>query len=280
MGRADLAPCRDPRSAAAGPPRPPTGSAAARPGSRPSTRQSARRAGVRLTWPPSNRPSTRSPTLERYKHGFVTDIDQEFAPKGLSEDTVRFISAKKDEPEWMLDWRLEAYRALAGAGRARLGQGRLPAIDYQDAYYYAAPKEKDRPEQPGRGRSGAAGHLRQARHPAEGAGGPGRRRGRAAICGRRGVRQRLGGHHLQEGAGRGRGDLLLDERGDPRASASWCASTWARWCRCRTTISPASTARSSPTAASSMCRRACAARWSCRPISASTPPSPASSSAP
>ena len=48
--------------------------------------------------------------LETYKHGFVTAIDQEFAPKGLSEDIVRFISAKKDEPQWMLDWRLEAYR--------------------------------------------------------------------------------------------------------------------------------------------------------------------------
>ena len=66
-------------------------------------------------------------SLEKYKHGFVTDIDQEFAPKGLNADIVRFISAKKDEPEWMLDWRLEAYRALAGAGGADLGQGPLPA---------------------------------------------------------------------------------------------------------------------------------------------------------
>ena len=48
--------------------------------------------------------------LERYEHGFVTDIEQEYAPKGLSEDTIRFISAKKGEPEWMLEWRLEAYR--------------------------------------------------------------------------------------------------------------------------------------------------------------------------
>ena len=49
-------------------------------------------------------------SLEKYKHGFVTDIEQDFADKGLSADTVRFISAKKGEPEWMLDWRLEAYR--------------------------------------------------------------------------------------------------------------------------------------------------------------------------
>ena len=49
-------------------------------------------------------------SLEKYKHGFVTEIEQEYAPKGLSPDIVRFISAKKDEPEWMLEWRLEAYR--------------------------------------------------------------------------------------------------------------------------------------------------------------------------
>src|SRR5271163_2101354 len=84
--------------------------------------------------------------LERYKHGFITDIDQEFAPKGLSEATVRFISAKKNEPEWMLEWRLEAYRrwlALEEPTWARVG---YPKIDYQDAYYYAAPKEKSGPK--------------------------------------------------------------------------------------------------------------------------------------
>ncbi|MGH7017338.1 MAG: Fe-S cluster assembly protein SufB, partial [Caulobacteraceae bacterium] len=48
--------------------------------------------------------------LERYKHGFVTDIAQEFAPRGLSEETIRFISSAKDEPEWMLEWRLDAFR--------------------------------------------------------------------------------------------------------------------------------------------------------------------------
>ena len=80
--------------------------------------------------------------LDRYKHGFVTDIDQEFAPKGLSESTVRFISAKKGEPDWMLAWRLEAYHrwlALEQPDWARVG---FAPIDYQDSYYYAAPKEK------------------------------------------------------------------------------------------------------------------------------------------
>ncbi len=80
--------------------------------------------------------------LERYKHGFVTDIDQEFAPKGLSEATVRFISAKKGEPDWMLDWRLEAFRRWLALDEPDWARVHFPKIDYQDAYYYAAPKEK------------------------------------------------------------------------------------------------------------------------------------------
>ena len=66
-------------------------------------------------------------SLEAYKHGFVTDIEQEFAPKGLNADIVRFISAKKDEPEWMLEWRLDAFERWLAHGGARLGQGQLPA---------------------------------------------------------------------------------------------------------------------------------------------------------
>ena len=59
---------------------------------------------------------------DKYKYGFETDIEQEFAPKGLSEDIVRFISDKKEEPQWMLDWRLDAYK-LARDGRAEMGDG-------------------------------------------------------------------------------------------------------------------------------------------------------------
>src|SRR6476620_1152350 len=79
-----------------------------------------------------------------YEWGFVSDVEQEFAPKGLSEDTVRFISAKKNEPEWMLDWRLKAYRAWLEMEEDPPGWAKLdiPPIDYQDAYYYAAPKAK------------------------------------------------------------------------------------------------------------------------------------------
>ena len=77
-----------------------------------------------------------------YEHGWSADIETEYAEKGLSEDTVRFISGKKGEPEWMLDWRLKAFRhwkTMAEPDWAKLG---YPAIDYQDAYYYAAPKKK------------------------------------------------------------------------------------------------------------------------------------------
>ena len=81
-------------------------------------------------------------SLEKYKHGFVTDIDQEFAPKGLSADIVRFISAKKDEPEWMLQWRLDAFERWLAMDEPTWAKVDFPPIDYQDAYYYAAPKTK------------------------------------------------------------------------------------------------------------------------------------------
>ncbi len=80
--------------------------------------------------------------LETYEWGFSSDIEQEFAPKGLSEDTVRFISAKKNEPEWMLDWRLKAYRHWLTMEMPDWARLNVDPIDYQDAYYYAAPKAK------------------------------------------------------------------------------------------------------------------------------------------
>src|ERR1700754_3180149 len=77
-----------------------------------------------------------------YEHGWFADIDTEFAPKGLSEETVRFISAKKDEPEWMLDWRLKAYRRWLEMPNPEWAKLNIPPIAYQDAYYYAAPTVK------------------------------------------------------------------------------------------------------------------------------------------
>jgi Fe-S cluster assembly protein SufB len=79
---------------------------------------------------------------DKYKHGFVTDIDQDFAPKGLDSSTVRFISAKKGEPEWMLQWRLEAFERWQAMEEPTWAKVHYPKIDYQDLYYYAAPKEK------------------------------------------------------------------------------------------------------------------------------------------
>ncbi|WP_417462754.1 Fe-S cluster assembly protein SufB [Kordiimonas sp.] len=81
-----------------------------------------------------------------YKYGFVTDIDMDMAPKGLSEDVIRFISAKKEEPEWMLEWRLKAYRAWLKMDEPDWAKVNYPKIDYNDIYYYAAPKKKDGPK--------------------------------------------------------------------------------------------------------------------------------------
>jgi len=78
--------------------------------------------------------------LEKYEHGFVTDVEQDFAPKGLSADTIRFISAKKEEPEWMLAWRMEAYERWLAMDEPDWAKVSFPRIDYQDSYYYAAPK--------------------------------------------------------------------------------------------------------------------------------------------
>src|ERR1700754_2075612 len=85
-------------------------------------------------------------SLEKYKHGFVTDIQQDFAPKGLNADIVRFISAKKNEPEWMLAWRLAAFERWLAMDEPDWAKVSFPRIDYQDSYYYAAPKEKTGPK--------------------------------------------------------------------------------------------------------------------------------------
>ena len=80
--------------------------------------------------------------VDQYRYGFETLIDSEKAPKGLSEDTVRFISGKKSEPAWMLEWRLEAYRRWLTMTEPTWARVNYPKIDYQDLYYYAAPKPK------------------------------------------------------------------------------------------------------------------------------------------
>src|SRR5438094_8867864 len=84
--------------------------------------------------------------VDQYKYGFFTDIESDKAPKGLSEDTVRFISAKKNEPEWMLAWRLDAYRRWLTMREPRWARVSHAPIDYQNLYYYSAPKKKEGPK--------------------------------------------------------------------------------------------------------------------------------------
>ncbi len=95
--------------------------------------------------------STEQETIEQftkseYKWGFTTDIETETAPKGLNEDIVRLISRKKNEPEWLLEWRLKAYRHWLKMTEPRWPNVKYGPIDYQDAYYYAAPKQEKRPK--------------------------------------------------------------------------------------------------------------------------------------
>ena len=78
--------------------------------------------------------------VDRYKYGFSTEIESERAPKGLNEDTVRFISAKKSEPEWMLEWRLSAFKRWLTLSEPTWARVSYPNIDFQNIYYYAAPK--------------------------------------------------------------------------------------------------------------------------------------------
>jgi Fe-S cluster assembly protein SufB len=84
--------------------------------------------------------------VDQYKYGFETVIESEKAPKGLNEDVIRFISAKKNEPEWMLAWRLDAYRRWLTMREPLWARVSYGPIDYQNIYYYAAPKKKDGPK--------------------------------------------------------------------------------------------------------------------------------------
>ena len=94
--------------------------------------------------------STDEKTIENlatkeYKYGFVTDIESDAAPRGLNEEIIRLISSKKGEPEWMLEWRLKAYRHWLTMEEPRWPNVSYPKIDYQDMIYYSAPKGTKRP---------------------------------------------------------------------------------------------------------------------------------------
>ncbi|TGQ24927.1 Fe-S cluster assembly protein SufB, partial [Mesorhizobium sp. M00.F.Ca.ET.220.01.1.1] len=84
--------------------------------------------------------------VDQYKYGFQTEIEMDKAPKGLSEDIIRFISSKKDEPDWMLEWRLEAYRRWVTLEEPTWARVHYPKINFQDIHYYAAPKSTPGPK--------------------------------------------------------------------------------------------------------------------------------------
>ena len=88
----------------------------------------------------------RSIDVDKYKYGFETQIESERAPKGLDEDTVGYISAKKGEPEWLLEWRLDAYRRWRTMQEPTWAMLRYPKIDFEDLYYYSAPKSTSGPK--------------------------------------------------------------------------------------------------------------------------------------
>ncbi|MBQ9073327.1 MAG: Fe-S cluster assembly protein SufB, partial [Muribaculaceae bacterium] len=85
-------------------------------------------------------------TTGEYKYGFVTDIDTEIIPKGINEDVVRLISKKKNEPDWLLDFRLKAYRHWTTLEMPTWAHLEIPPIDYQSISYYAAPRKKEGPK--------------------------------------------------------------------------------------------------------------------------------------
>ncbi|MEG9883433.1 MAG: Fe-S cluster assembly protein SufB [Hyphomicrobiales bacterium] len=84
----------------------------------------------------------RSIEVDKYKYGFTTNIESDKAPRGISDDTIRFISAKKGEPDWMLEWRLDAYGRWKAMAHPHWARVHYPPIDFQDLYYYAAPKSQ------------------------------------------------------------------------------------------------------------------------------------------
>jgi len=88
----------------------------------------------------------RSIDVDQYKYGFETEVEMEKAPKGLSEDVIRFISARKGEPEWMLQWRLDAYKRWLTMREPNWARVSYDKIDYNDIYYYAAPKKNPAPK--------------------------------------------------------------------------------------------------------------------------------------
>ena len=116
-----------------------------------------------------------------YEAGFVTEVESDTIPKGLSEDTIRLISARKHEPEFMLEWRLQAYRRWLTMPHPEWAQVHYPPIDFQDIAYYPAPKKRPTVQRASMRSILSAAHLREAGRAAARACAAGRRRGRRVL---------------------------------------------------------------------------------------------------
>ena len=216
--------------------------------------------------------------VDKYKYGFFTDIELVKAPKGLSEDVVRFISAKKGEPDWLLDWRLEAYRRWLTMHEPTWANVHYPKIDFQELYYYSAPKSTEGPKSLADVDPELLEYYAKLGIPLT---------EQKLLAGVKELRVAVDAvfdsvsvvtTFKEELAKAGVIFCSVSEAVKP--TPSWCANISARSCPSPTISTPRSIRRCSPTARSSTCRPAYAAPWSCRPISASMPSRPASSSAP
>ena len=222
--------------------------------------------------------STSTETIEQlatreYKYGFITDVEAETIPKGLNEDVVRLISAKKEEPEWLLQWRLKAFRLWQTMKEPTWHNVKYDPINYQDIVYYSAPKKKkvlnslDEVDPEVRATFDKLGIPIEEQKMLAGV-------AVDAVFDSVSVATTF----REQLASVGIIFCSFSEAVREHPGAGEEVSR-ARSCRTPTTSSRRSTPRCSATARSSTSRRACAARWSCRPTSASTPRTPASSSA-
>jgi Fe-S cluster assembly protein SufB len=210
-------------------------------------------------------PSLDDLTRAEYKAGFVTDIEQETLPPGLSEDVVRLISAKKGEPGWMTEWRLKAYRHWLTMAEPRWANVHYPPIDYQAISYFSAPKQKkDAPKS----LDEVDPKLLETY---EKLGVPLHERAKLAGVAVDAVFDSVSVATTFKEKLKEAGVVFCSFSEAVREHPELVRRTWGPSSRTPTTSSPPSTPRSSPTARSSTCRRGCAARWSSAPTSASTP---------
>ena len=207
-----------------------------------------------------------------YQYGFSTDIEADALPPGLNEDVVRAISARKDEPEWMLEWRLKAFRRWQQMVEPHWSNVKYPAIDYQAVSYYSAPKTA-KP-------LGSLDELDpKLRETYDKLGIPLQEQKMLAGVAVDAVFDSVSVGTTYKAELMKHGVIFCSFAEAVREHPELVKRYLGSVVPTATTSSPRSTRRCSPTARSSTCRAACGARWSCRRTSASTRPTPASSSA-